>query len=154
MTYRIKHIRQASLTNDDGRETPVSYLGKGMFCEAWQNGTGVYLIVREVKGQMDYSKEILSQYLQHEDNPHIPQCQQLGGFGSGEAYIYKMPFYEKLTAKHITAWADYRELSKIRQDKKNRCPKPFMLWPTLPLIMDQPGSWNLLRATLALRMTL
>lgn len=90
----------------NGEKLTGEYLGKGTFCRAaYRVGDDVYLFVDED----DYSKEIIS----HIENPHIPPCEMIEHQEERGLRVWKMPFYEKLTARHKQAWADYKRLRNI-----------------------------------------
>lgn len=108
---KIKYKKSAILTFDNGKEVHCQWLGKGMFCQAWQNKNDVYLIVDSVN---DPSKEILCSIYKEEGKvKHLPGCQRIDTYG--DKYVYLMPYYRNITAKDKEAWKQYRELKNFRE---------------------------------------
>ena len=96
---------------------PVQQIGKGRFCTAYRQldkPEQVYLVVKDG----DRSKEILSNCLPIE-GPHLPELERMGMMG--DAYVWQTRYYERLTAKHKEAWAQYKILRDLTEKT----------WPTL-----------------------
>lgn len=90
----------------DGQEYAGEYLGKGAFAEAFRVEGDVFCFVKE-----DWTKEAISDI----DQPHLPRIERVDVQEDRDGeniYVYKMPFYEPLTAKCRTAWMEYRELER------------------------------------------
>ena len=106
----------------------ADYLGKGLFCTAFEGDDGqVYLLVKQNQGDFDYSKEAISNWGDQE-NAHIPQIDMFGQytFKGVEYLVFRMPFYEPLTAKHKTAWAQYQALRTAYSEARfNNMGRPF-----------------------------
>lgn len=87
-----------------GEIIPCSFLGKGMFCQAFRRlDTGrVLCFCKE-----DFTKEILT--WDQCKLPHIPDVTRVDRMDDAD-YIYEMPYYEKLTASNKAAWSAYKAL--------------------------------------------
>jgi hypothetical protein len=113
---KIRYRKAADLIFEENRGEkqiiPVEYLGKGFFCTAWRNGSQVYLICRERAGEIDYSKDIIMNIRPR--SAYLPLIEKLDT--NDDSMLYRMPFYEKLTAKHTTAWKEYKTLKQISED--------------------------------------
>ncbi len=106
----LKPIHAAILTLPDGVQKHVERIGKGRFSTAWKNGEHVYVQTHE----QDYAKELLSHI---RGKAHIPDVELIG-----ESVLhrwYKMPLYQKLTAKSKRAWQDYKHLKQLLADAWN-----------------------------------
>lgn len=110
MEVKVKRKITHTLVFEDGTEVPVSRLGRGQWSTVWRNGSHAYSITKSG----DIGKEAISWFCSESDNPHIPVIERVGM--SGDDYVYKMPVYEKLTAKHKDAWEQFRLLEKYRDE--------------------------------------
>lgn len=111
---KLKRIQSALLTLDNGEVKHLERIGRGRFSIAWRNGEAAYVQTHED----DNAKELLCHL---RGTPHLPAVEHIGDMGIYR--WYKMPLYEKLTAKHKRAWADYRHLQQLRLDAANGAPK-------------------------------
>lgn len=102
---KLKRIQAAILTLPDGQTVHVERIGRGRYSTAWKNGTSVYVQTHE----KDLGKELLCNI---SETPHLPLITHLET--SGIYNWYKMPLYQKLTAKHKEAWADFRHLQRLQ----------------------------------------
>jgi hypothetical protein len=92
----------------------ADFIGKGLFCHAFKgDDSRVYLLVKQSQNDFDYSKEAINNWGDSE-NPHMPEIESFGQFTfkGAEYIVFSMPFYEPLTAKHKTAWAQFKTLQK------------------------------------------
>lgn len=104
---KLKPIRAAILTLNNGTEAHVERIGKGRYSTAWKNGSAVYVQTHE----KDYGKELLCQIT---GKAHLPVIEHIGT--EGIYNWYKMPLYQKLTAKQKEAWLDYRHLQGLQKE--------------------------------------
>lgn len=88
----------------------AKFIGRGFFAKCYHAEDGrVYSFVSSDCKEVDYSKSAISEWTD-ESNPYIPRITVNGDYDNGRDYgiIYSMPFYNKLTAKHKTAWKQYK----------------------------------------------
>lgn len=97
----------------------AEFIGRGSFATCYRVDSMVYSYVNHGRVESDYSKEAISEFAS-DDNIHIPQIKKLGDYETGlnSGILYSMPFYEKLTASHVTAWKQYNTL-KSAWNKNN-----------------------------------
>ena len=109
VNYRISHHRSITLTpiSEFATKPPTieaHYLGRGSWCTAYRgvrDPNYVYLLVSD----NDHSKEIACDLPR---NQHLPTCEKLGYVGLGRN-LYRMPYYDKLTAtRYPKAWAQFK----------------------------------------------
>jgi len=110
---KLRHIKAAMLTLNNGESIHVEQIGKGRFSEAWKNGTHVYVITRERSWGVDYSKRVLTEL--ETENPHIPKVELIGELDSDRSDVFRMPLYKPLTAKEKEAWKQFKELARLRE---------------------------------------
>lgn len=117
---KLQHSKSARLTLNNGEIIPVEFIGKGRFSEAWKNCTSVYVITRAREWGTDYAKEMLSHLTDDETfNKHIPMVEYLGDIDGRDDKVYKMPLYEKLTAKYVKAWSQFKLLEAAKEQAWN-----------------------------------
>lgn len=127
MDYKLTAApRVFTLTDEHGASRTVQRLGAGTWCTAYRDmgdPTRVYLSIKE-----DPSKEILRMAA----GPHVPQLEQIGYLGDN--VLWRTTFYHRLTAKHRTAWKQFRLLQRAAAD------------PEILAIRNRPGfarnSWG------------
>lgn len=100
------------LPNEWEEETEVQaeYLGHGTFARCYRVENEVYSFVKYGDKETDYSKQAVALYAD-QNNPHIPKIQKAGSFNGDAGEIYRMPFYNRLTAKHKEAYKLYKILN-------------------------------------------
>lgn len=127
---KIKHVKAAVITLDNGLELYAQYLGKGLFTTAWSVLDGVYLFVRSKPEGTDYSKDILITARKdldyEEDNAkrlgkyHLPELEELGSLDKDDTRVFKSIQYEPLRASHKKAYAQFKILNKIYEETWRR----------------------------------
>jgi hypothetical protein len=110
---RIKKVESIVIELDGVVIDRATRFGRGRFTTAYRSGNTVYTLVRG-----DYTKEAV--WLYAGKSIHIPQTEQIGSYEvrpvKGEAYdmyVYRMPYYDKLTATSKEAWAQFKVLAKL-----------------------------------------
>lgn len=108
---RVKVRPRYMLTPEHGQPLgKVEQIGKGRFCTAYRSlahTSVVYLVVKEEAG--DYSKHILGDCT----GSYFPELERLGD--CGDRTVYRTRYYERLTAKHKHAWAEFKRLAAARE---------------------------------------
>ncbi len=95
-------------------------IGKGQFCEAFRDGYDVYLFMNQ--SRFCPGKEALALWC--EKSPHLPSMTNEGEVSTSSLKgvtwytVYKTSFTEKLTAKHKTAWKQYKILKSAWENAR------------------------------------
>lgn len=91
----------------------VQYLGKGAFCTAYRIPGGD--VILKCKDSCP-EKEVIK--LWGMDSPYTPKIEEVYDAESPtEDYtVWRMPYYEPLTARNKEAWRIFRELKRARED--------------------------------------
>jgi len=90
----------------DGTTAPMAFLGRGFFTTAWKDLEGSVTLISS-----DPLKEALALFAD-QSLPHVPKIERLECDRPDGSQAYRMPYYERLTAKHKEAWRIYRGLEK------------------------------------------
>lgn len=89
----------------DGQTVKIKKIGKGTFSSIYFGDDNmVYAMVSTNSHEIDYSKEAVAQFADH-DNKHVPQIEVIENeyyFGKlGYVNIYRMPKYNKLSGENL-----------------------------------------------------
>jgi len=111
MKNKVKKITLPNKWNEEESIDAV-FIGRGAFATCYRVDSIVYSFVNTSGRHVDLSKEAVA-YFTDEENIHIPKIEKLGDYDKGVkdyGIIFKMPYYEKLTASHKIAWNQYKTL--------------------------------------------
>jgi len=108
---KLKNIRIPNKWNQY-KTLEARYLGRGSFSICFESGGMVYSFVKHGIKETDYSKEIISEWV-NKENPHIPEIQKIGNMESDNGIIYQCPLYKPLTSKNRIAWSQFKIVESI-----------------------------------------
>ena len=115
---RIQYKKTVVLTLESGKKLNCDYLGQGQFATAWKHKRTVYLVMKDGSlDGLDYGKDVTADTWRacgRNARRYLPNVERLEHLDNGNR-VYRMPFYEKLTAKHKTAWAEMKALQSARE---------------------------------------
>lgn len=108
---KIKYHRAATFMLDNGDKITGEFIGKGAFWEAFRVKNWVYLVERPNHHGTDYAKEIMLWAPKWSGvRKHLPVIEHVGELEDFERQVYRMKYYEPLTAAHKVAWTQFKAL--------------------------------------------